>query len=122
MNRRRATIVRVGACAVSDLAAVPLLLGADDIPAAVGGLVALLGMVTAAAAIGIARRHTWSRHLAVTTRIIDLVFAVPAFTAGAGAGPVAAAAVTVALSVSAIGLLWRLAPVPALMPGLRTRS
>jgi hypothetical protein len=75
MNHRRATVSVLAACAASDLAAVPLLLGDTDIPAAVGALVALLGLLTVVAAIGVARHTAWARRLALSTRVVDLVTA-----------------------------------------------
>ena len=123
MNRRKAAIVLLGACAVSDLAAVPLLLGdTDHIPAAAGVRVAVLGFLTVAAAVGIARRTPRARGLALSTRIVDIISALPACAAGAGAGVVAAALVTVVISVAAITFLSRLDPAPAVAPGLSARS
>jgi hypothetical protein len=100
-------VVALALCAVSDLGAVPLLVSTKDgPPAAVGGLVAVLGVLTAAAALGLARNATWARPLAWTTRVADLVAALPA--AGAGEGiAVAAGTVTIALSAIAIVLLIR---------------
>jgi len=99
-------LVALALCALSDFAAVPLLVSAKGPPAAVGALVAALGVVTAAAALGLARNALWARALAWTTRVADLLAALPA--AGAGERTAfAAAAVTIALSVIAIVLLIR---------------
>ncbi len=100
-------IVALALRALSDLAAVPLLVFTKGgPPAAVGPLVAALGVLTAAAAIGLARNSTWARPLAWTTRIADVVAALPAFAAGDTA-VYAAATVTIALSIVTIVLLIR---------------
>ena len=71
-------IVALALRALSDLAAVPLLVFTKGgPPAAVGPLVAALGVLTAAAAIGLARNSTWARPLVWTTRIADVVAALP---------------------------------------------
>jgi hypothetical protein len=105
-NHTRVFVV-LALCALSDLGAAPLLVSTSGgPPAAVGALVAAVGLLTAAAAVGLTRKATWARPLAWTTRIADLVVALPAV--GAGEGTVFAAAMaTVALSVAAIVLLIR---------------
>lgn len=92
-------------CAISDLAAVPLLMGTDDVPAALGVVVAVLGLLTGAAAVGVGRGAAWARPIAWATRAVDLTLALPGVVAGGAA--TAAAGVTVGLSVVAIVLLVR---------------
>ena len=123
MKTRSAAAAALGLCAVSDLAAVPLLLGdTDHVPAAAGLVVAVIAFLTAIAAVGVARRSRRSRSVALGTRFADVAAAVPALAGGAGAGPAAAAVVTVVLSLAAVALVWRLDPAAALVPGAPTRS
>jgi hypothetical protein len=93
-------------CAVSDLAAVPLLAGGSHAPApAIGIVVAVIGISTAVAAWGVLSGAHWGRPAAWVTRIADAALALGAI--GAGGAAVAAAGVTIALSVAAIALLAR---------------
>src|SRR5690349_23488054 len=103
MNTRVAVAV-LALCAVSDLAAVPLLIGSDDAPAGVGIAVGVLGLLTVVAATGLARGARWARPLAIGTRSVDVLAAIPAF-AGSTGTETAAAVVTVVLSVLALGLV-----------------
>jgi hypothetical protein len=99
--------VALALCALSDLGAVPLLVSTKGgPPAAIGVLVAALGVLTAAAAFGLARKTRWARSLAWMTRIVDGLAALPAVGAGNGTESVAAA-VTILLSVIAIVFLIR---------------
>lgn len=107
MNTRTASVSALVVCALSDLAAVPLLLGSDDGLVVVGAVVAVIGLLTLAAAYGVSRNASWSRPLAFTTRGIDVLGAVPALAAGAGAAETSAASVTIALSALVIVLLVR---------------
>lgn len=102
----RACLAALVVCAVSDLAAVPLLFDSDDNLAGVGIAVGVLGVLTLVSVLGIARGAGWGRPLAFGTRAIDALAAIPAFGAAAGA-QAAAAAVTVGLSSVAIWLLVR---------------
>lgn len=96
---RLVTVLAV--CAASDLAAVPMLLSGDDRPpAAIGVLVGVLGLLTAVAAVGVARGRHHARTLAAATRVIDLASAAPAI--GVGGAAAGAAVVTVVLSVLAL--------------------
>lgn len=107
----RPAVAVLGACALSDLAAVPLLLGRTDVPGVIGILVGALGILTVAAAVGVASNAGWAGRLAVTTRLIDIAAAVPGFAAGGRASAVAAS-VTVALSIAAVALTLRSRPSP----------
>jgi hypothetical protein len=104
---RTRSVVGLALCALSDLAAVPLLVSTKGgPPAPFGALVAALGVLTAAAAMGLARNARWARSLAVTTRIVDVLAALPAIAAGNGT-EVLAGTVTMTLSVIAISFLIR---------------
>jgi hypothetical protein len=96
----RISVVTLVVCAVSDLAAVPLL----DAGIAVG--IAALGLITLGTAVGVGRGARWGRPLALGTRAVDAVAAIPAVAAADGA-QAAAGAVTVALSLLTIALLLR---------------
>jgi len=100
----RITVAVLAICAVSDLAAVPLLIGSDDAPVGLGLAVGVLGVLTLVAALGLARGSRWARPLAIGTRSVDALAAIPAFGSATGA-ETAAAVVTVVLSVLAIGLV-----------------
>jgi hypothetical protein len=92
-------------CALSDLAAVPLVAGDDGPGVAVGVVVGLLGVLTAVAAASHLRGRRPARTLATSTRVVDLALSLPGLAAG---GAVAgASAVTVALSLGALALLLR---------------
>jgi len=106
MSSHKTSIAVMVLCAVSDLVAVPLLLGDDDL-APFGVAVAVLGVLTLVAAYGLAVRAGWARPVALGTRAVDAVAAVPALFVGAGAAETAAASVTVALSLVAIALVLR---------------
>ncbi|HEX3622574.1 MAG TPA: hypothetical protein VHT97_09680 [Acidimicrobiales bacterium] len=106
MTSTKPAVVALVACALSDLAAVPLLLGRTDVPAVVGILVGVLGILTVVAAVGVARNARWAGRLAVATRLIDLSIAAPGL-AVSGHAPALAAWVTVALSIAALVLTLR---------------
>lgn len=106
MSSHKTSIAVMVVCAVSDLAAVPLLLGDDDLTP-IGVAVAVLGMLTLVAAYGLAVSAGWARPLALGTRAIDAVAAVPALFAGPGGAETVAASVTIALSLVAIALVLR---------------
>jgi len=108
-NPNRSLTIVLVLCAVSDVAAVPLLLtGEDAPPAVVGVVVGLLGLLTAAAAGGLGRGVHPARQVAWATRIVDIALALPGVTAG-GAATVATSA-TVLLSLVAVALLARTRP------------
>jgi hypothetical protein len=105
MNTRVAVIALV-VCAISDLAAVPLIVGSDDAPAGVGVTVAALGVITLVAAYGVGTRTRWGSPVGIGTRIIDILAAIPVLGDAVGAEKVAAS-VTIVLSLVTIGLLLR---------------
>jgi len=108
VNSNSRSVILLATCAVSDLAAAPLLLGDHrHIPTAIGIVVIVLAVATGASAIGMAKGLPKARPVAVATRILDGLGALPAFFVGPGAGPVAAAAVTVLLSVATLTSLRR---------------
>ncbi|WP_151084062.1 hypothetical protein [Nocardioides cynanchi] len=102
------SVSALAGCAVSDLAAVPLLLGSDDGLTVVGVGVGLLAALTAVAALGVWSGAGWGRPLAFGTRGIDILGAIPVAAGGAGAAATSAAAATVVLSLVAIVTLLRL--------------
>ena len=93
----RTCVVALTVCGVSDLAAVPLL-------GVIGIAVGILGLLTLVAAFGLARGATGARPLALGTRTVDGLAAVPGLFVASGA-ETAAAAVTVVLSALTIGLM-----------------
>jgi len=99
-------MVALVVCAISDLAAVPLLFDSENDLAAIAVTVGVLGVLTLISVLGIARGAGWGRPLAFGTRAVDALAAIPAFGATAGA-QTAAAAVTVGLSSVTIWLLVR---------------
>jgi hypothetical protein len=107
MNARQVSVVALVVCAVSDAAAVPLLLGSDEVPAVLGIVVAVLAALTLAAAYGVARGSAWGRHLAFGTRGVDVLAAAPALAGGVGAAETSAVIVTVLLSLVAVVALLR---------------
>ena len=113
MNVRQASVLALVVCAVSDLAAAPLLIGSDDAPAGTGIAIAVLGVLTLLAAVGVARSAGWANPLALGTRVLDVVAAVPALFAGLDVAETSAAVVTVLLSLATIALLLRPGARPA---------
>jgi hypothetical protein len=105
MNTHGASVITVALCAISDLAAAPLLLNSDDVPAGFGVGVVVIGVLTLVAAFAVRRQLSWSRPLAIGTRLVDAAAAIPAVTAGIGAAATSAAIVTVVLSIVAIVFL-----------------
>jgi hypothetical protein len=103
----RLSVAALAVCAVSDLAAGPLLLGSDDVPSGVGVGVAVLGLLTLVAAFGISRATRWSRPLAFGTRALDVAAALPALVADNSSAETSAAGITLALSILTMGLLLR---------------
>lgn len=113
MSSTKPAVFALAVCALSDLAAVPLILGSDDAPAIVGALVGILSVLTLVAAVGLARNATWGRRLAVATRVADVAAALPAVTAATGV-TIVAAVVTIVLSLATLVLLWRRQATPAI--------
>lgn len=97
-------VVALALCALADLAAAAALIGGSvaDGPVVAAGVAALvIGLVTAASAVGIARGVRWAVPLALVTRAVDVLAALP----GLGAGPVAAAAVVTVVVLSAVAVV-----------------
>lgn len=107
MNTRQASVVALALCAVSDLAAAPLLLGSNDVPSGVGIGVVAIAVLTLLAAAGIGRGTSYAGPLALTTRAIDVLGLIPLLAGGQEAGVYAAGATTLALSIVAVALVRR---------------
>lgn len=114
MNVRKASVAVLVLCAVSDLAAAPLLIGSDDVPSGIGVGVAAIALLTLLAAVGISRGAGYGRPLALVTRAVDVLGAVPLLAGGQAASVNAAAAVTVALSIAAVVFILRVPRAQAL--------
>jgi hypothetical protein len=100
---------------LSDLGAVPLMVGGHDKPtAAVAVGAVVFAVVSLVAALGVRRGEPWARPLGIGSRALDLLAIIPAAFGTASAGLGAAAAVTAALSVAAIVVLARTSSNPAL--------
>ncbi len=96
-------------CALADLAAGPAIFAAAEPEEALKVLafaVPALGIFTAIAAAGLAGGRAWAVPVALVTRSIDVVGALPAF--GAGPGPTAAAITVIVLSGVAVVLVLHL--------------
>ena len=106
MDTRKASVVALTLCALSDVAAVPLVVG-SDVAAGVGVGVAVIGVLTLIAAFGVSRGARWSRPLALGTCVLDILGVIPVAAGGAGVGATSAAAATVVLSSVAIALVLR---------------
>lgn len=101
----KSAVVALALCAVADFAAVPAVLSESDSSAPVAfvaGAAVLLGVLTVWAAAGIARGHSWAVPLALVTRAVDVVAALP----GLGAGPGPAAAVVTVLVLSGVAVFF----------------
>ncbi len=101
-------VVALALCAVADFAAVPAVLSESDSDASlalVAGAALLLGLLTVWATVGVARGKSWAVPLAVVTRAVDVVAALPGL--GAGAGPAAAVVTVMILSAVAAVLVVR---------------
>jgi uncharacterized membrane protein (UPF0136 family) len=104
----KSAVVALALCAVADFAAVPAVLSESDSGAPVAlvaGAAVLLGLLTLWAAAGIARGQSWAVPLALTTRALDVVAALPGL--GAGPGPAVAVVTVVLLSAVAVFFLVR---------------
>ncbi len=102
-------VTALALCAVADLVAAPALIAGGDSEAsmtAVGAGVAVLGVLTVLAAIGVAQGRSWAVPLALVTRIFDVVAALPGL--GGGPGPAAAVVTITVLSAVAIVLVLKL--------------
>jgi len=119
-SAQKPAVILLALCAATDLvAAVPLLAmsGSDGPPIIVGLSTAFFGVLTLIAAIGIARDASWARPLAIVTRSLDVLGALPGL--GGGVGPAVAIGAVTVLSVTAVVLVARLGrtPVAARAPG-----
>lgn len=102
-------VIALALCALADLAAAPALIGeadSDGALVAAGVAAMLLGLLTAVATVGIARGLAWAVPLALVTRTLDVVAALPGL--GAGPGPAAGVVAVVLLSAVAAVLVLRL--------------
>jgi hypothetical protein len=114
VDTNKPAVVLLVLCGLSDLAAVPLMLGGRDAPPAgiaVGAVV--FAVASLVAAVGLTRGERWARPLGIGSRALDLLATIPAAFGAASAGLAAAAAVTGALSVAAIVLMARSGRRPA---------
>jgi hypothetical protein len=94
---------------VSDIGAVPLMLsGHNRPPGAVAAGAIVFAVASIAAAVALTRGARWATPVGIGSRVLDLLGTMPVMIGVAGAGLAAAAAVTAALSLVAIGLLARL--------------
>lgn len=71
-------VILLAVCAASDLLAVPPLLGDEPFIAVLTGV---LGILTIVAAVGLARGASWAKPLALGSRALDILTAVPGFAA-----------------------------------------
>ncbi len=107
-------VIALALCALADFVAAPALIagaGSEVSMTAVGAGVALLGVLTVLAAIGITRSRSWAVSLALVTRVIDVLAALPGL--GAGIGPAAAVVTITVLSAIAVVLVLKLSRVAA---------
>ncbi len=99
-------VVALVLCAVVDIAAGPAILASAE-PGeglrALAFLVPALGVLTAFAAAGIARGRRWAIPLALVTRAVDVVGALPGL--GSGPGPTAAVITVIVVSTLAVALV-----------------
>lgn len=98
---KRAVIALV-LCALADLAAAALLAESDSEASMtlVGVGVMAFGVLTLLAAYGISRLKSWAPPLALVTRVVDCLAALPGL--GVGLGPAAAVVTIVILSAVSI--------------------
>ena len=102
-------VIALVLCALADLAAAPALIsGSDsDAPMTLLGVgVIAFGVLTLFAAFGIARLKGWAIPLALVTRVVDALAALPGL--GAGSGPAAAVITIVILSAVAVVFVLKL--------------
>ena len=107
-------VIALALCAAADLLAAPALIaggGDDGARTVVGIATAVLGILTVAAAVGLARGASWAKPLAVATRALDVLSALPGL--GAGAAEAVAIGVVTVLSIAAIVLVLRVDHRPA---------
>ena len=106
---QKSAVALLALCAAADLtAAIPLLAmsGPDGPPIIVGLSTALFGVLTVIAAVGIARDASWGRPLAVATRALDVLGALPGL--GGGVAQALAIGAVMIVSVASIVLVLRL--------------
>jgi len=104
-------VLLLSLAAIIDIGAAPFFLAGDD--ASVGVIALIFGVLTAAAAFGLARHATWARRLGIATRALDGLLALPGIFFGGVAGGIGAAVVVV-ISFAAVVLLVRMARQPAM--------
>ncbi len=101
-------VTALALCALADLVAAPALIAGGDSEAsmtALGAGVAVLGVLTVLASIGVAQARSWAVPLALVTRIIDVLASLPGL--GAGPGPAAAVVAITVLSGVAVVLVLK---------------
>ena len=107
-------VTALGLCAAADLVAAPAFLAgvnSEDSMTLLAVGVAVLGLLTAVAAFGIAQGKRWAVPVALVTRVVDVLGALPGL--GAGPGPAAAVATIVVLSAVAVVFVLKLRGAPA---------
>ena len=108
-NTTKRAVTALGLCALVDIASAPAIFAASDSDDSLTFLafaVLALGVLTVAAALAVARGRGWAIPLALVTRVVDVLGALPGL--GAGAGPAAAVVTLTALSVVAVVFVLRL--------------
>ena len=113
-STKRAVVALV-LCALLDTAAGPVILAEAEPGEALSALAFLilaLGVLTAIAAAGIARGRGWAIPLALVTRAVDVLGALPGL--GAGPGPTAAVIAVTVISMVAVAFVLGLRRAPAL--------
>jgi hypothetical protein len=101
-------VILLAICAVADIVSTPPLLlasGDDGPPIWLGVVTGVLGVLTAVAAFGVARRAPWAKPLAEAGRVLDVLSAAPGLAAAMPA-PIIVSAVIV-LSVITIVVVAR---------------
>ncbi len=108
-------VAALALCALVDIAAGPAILAEAEPGEALSALafvVLALGVLTAIAAVGIARGRRWAIPLALVTRAVDVLGAVPGL--GAGPGPAAAVIALIVISTVAVVLVLGVRRAPVL--------
>ncbi len=108
-NTVKSPVALLGLAGIIDIGAAPFIAGEEAFVAVV---VAVLGVVTLAAAYGVARGAGWARGVGMATRIIDGLLALPAVFLGGLAA--LGAGVVVLVSAAAVVALARTARRPAI--------
>ena len=109
MNQQnKPAVILLAVCAAVDIISAPPLLlasGEGGPPAILGWLTLVLGVLTAVAAVGMARGAAWAKPLALGGRAVDILSALPGL--GAGAGPALIVGAVTILSIVTIVTVWR---------------